>query len=145
MNRELSNTGEHARECLKHAANMMRCVHVGRVETGNHRIETALLLFGERLVSHRDRCVGEGIVVQRRVCVEIVRRSAVSVRAIRPLLLERNPKNCYSPNFVSHDLQEVVNVSTLLDVVGKMKMYVIRDWLLSRIVLSGSRTRPNQQ
>ena len=45
MNGEFTDAREHARERREHTSNVIGGVHVGRIETGDHRIEPCLLFF----------------------------------------------------------------------------------------------------
>jgi len=54
----------------------------------------------------------------------------VSIDAIRPLLLKRNAKQGHSSNFVSHNLQEVMNVNPFLNVVRQVEMRVVKKYTL---------------
>ena len=76
---------------VQHAADVIGGVHVGRVEAGDHRIEARLLApasaTGRR---HRDVGVGERVVVERRVALQVVGRREVAGVRVRPLLLQRD-------------------------------------------------------
>ena len=127
MNREFSNPGEDAWECLQHAANMICRVHVRGIESGDHRIKTRLLFLRQRLVSHRDPRVSEGVVVKRSVRIQVIGRAAIGVNTIGPLLLQRYAKQRHPSGFVSHDLQEVVNVDAFLNVVSQVKVRIVEE------------------
>ena len=87
VNAELANTGEYARKSSQHAANMIHRVHIGWIEARDHGIKPCLLLRLERLVSHGDPGIGEGVVVQGGVGVEVILRRAIRVDPVRPKLL----------------------------------------------------------
>ena len=92
VNGEFADARENSGKCLQHAPNMIGGVHVGRIEAGDHRIEARLLFLRKRLVGHRDTRVGERVVVERRVGIQVISRRAIAIDAIRPLLLKRNAK-----------------------------------------------------
>jgi hypothetical protein len=98
----------------------------------------ALLRRRERPVLHRDERVGERVVVERRVGLEIVCRRAIAVHVGAPFLLQRNPEQRDAPDAVAHHLQEFVNVRTALDVVRQMKVRVVQRDPVSRPALRRS-------
>src|SRR5262249_21614922 len=51
VNGEFTNPREHAWECLEGSADVIRSIHVRRVEAGYHGIKTCLLFFRQRHVS----------------------------------------------------------------------------------------------
>ncbi len=122
---ELADPREDAREGGQHAPDVIRGIHVRRVEAGDHRIEARLLLFRQRPVRHRDEGVGERVVVERRVGLQVVGRREVAGVAVRPLLLQRDAEERRPPDLVAHDLQEVVNVGAFLDVVREVEVVVV--------------------
>ena len=122
---EFADTAEYTRERLEHPANVVRAVHIGRIETRDHGIEPRPLLRRERKVGHRDPGIGERVVVQRGVRIQVVLRGAVSIHAVRPQLLQGNAEQRHPPGLVPHDLEEIPNVGAFLDVVGQVKMRVV--------------------
>src|SRR6478672_225314 len=65
VNREFPDPRKYSRENFKYAANMVRRIHISRIESRDHRIEAGLLLCRQRLIRHGDPCVGERVVVER--------------------------------------------------------------------------------
>ena len=110
----------------KHPANVIRGVHVGRIEAGDHRIEACLLFFRQRPVRHRNVSVGEGVVVERCVRLQVVGRSKVAGILVRPFLLQGDAEQRHSSDLGAHDLQKVVDVGAFLNVVGQMKVGVVQ-------------------
>jgi hypothetical protein len=51
----------------------------------------------------------------------------VAIDPIRPLLLKWNAEQGHSSNFVSHNFQEVMNVSPFLNVVRQVKVRVVEE------------------
>jgi len=47
VNRELADAGEHAGKRLEYTLYVIGRVHVRRIESGDHRIETCLLFLGQ--------------------------------------------------------------------------------------------------
>ncbi len=74
----------------QHPADVVGGVHVRGVEARDHRIEAGLLLRLERPVGHRDEGVGERVVVERSVALQVVGRSEVAGVLVRPGLLQGN-------------------------------------------------------
>ena len=134
VNRELADAGEHAGERLEHAANVVGGVHVGGIEAGDHRIEARLITPRQRLVLRRDVGVGEGVIVERRVGLQIVRRRVVTGVLVRPRLLERDPEDRDAAGLVAHRLQELLHRRPLLHVVRQVKVGVVE-----RVVRSAGR------
>jgi hypothetical protein len=69
-------------ERQQNAPNVICCVHIGRVEASNHRVESRLLFSRKRLVGHRDRSISEGIVIQWRIRVEVVGWRMVAINSV---------------------------------------------------------------
>src|SRR5207302_2652786 len=63
MYREFADSREYTRESLKDAPDVVRGIHIRRVETRDHGIEASLLPGGQGLVCHGDPCVRERVVV----------------------------------------------------------------------------------
>ena len=139
VDRELADAAEHARERLQHALDVVGRIHVGRVEAGDHRVETRLLGGRQRLVGHRDRRVGERVVVQRRVGLQVVGGREIAGVPVRPLLLQRDAEQRRSPGLVPHDLQERPDVDALLHVVGQVEVAVVEGIVVRRGGLRGRR------
>ena len=116
---------EDAGKGLQHAADVVGRVHVGRVEARDHGIEAGLLLPRQRLVRHRDEGVGERVVVEVGVAIEVVARRRVARDAIRPLLLQRDAEERDAPDALPHDVEEGPDVGAFLDVVGEVEMAVV--------------------
>jgi len=96
VNGELADAGETPGKSAA-PANVIDGVHIRGIETGDHGIERGLLFLGKRFVGHGDPRVGEGVVVEGRVGVEVVSWRAVAVHAVQPLLLQRDPKTVERP------------------------------------------------
>jgi hypothetical protein len=122
---ELADAAEDPGERAEDPLDVVHRVHVGRIEARDHRLESRLLLRGQRAVRHGDDGVGEGVVVQRRVGLEIVGGSEVSRVGVRPLLLKRNAEQSDPADLVAHDLQEVPDLQAFLDVVREMEMGIV--------------------
>ena len=122
---ELADAREHAGERQQDTADVIDSVHVGRVEAGDHRVEAGLLGRRQRAVRHRDGCVGERIVVERRVAVQVVGGREVAGVAIRPLLLQRDAEERGPARPRPHDSQELARREALLDIVGQMEVRVV--------------------
>ena len=110
----------------QHAADVIDGVHVRRIEAGDHRIEARLLGRGQRLVDAGDVGVGERVVVERRVALQVVGRREVARIGVRPVLLERNAEQRRSADPVAHDLAGTrCDVDALLDVVRQVEVRVV--------------------
>ena len=136
---ELADAGEHARERPQHAADVIGAVHVGRVEPGDHRIEARLRVRRQRSVGDRDRGVGERVVVERRIALQVVGRREIARVPVRPLLLQRDAEQRRAADPRPHDLQELADVDALLDVVRQVEVRVVE------ISAGGCRLRPRRR
>ena len=127
VNRELSDTGEYARKGLQDAADMVRRVHVGRIEARDHRVETRLLLWRrQRLVGHGDPCIGERVVIKRRVGIQVISGRVSPVDPVGPLLLQAGSRRSPLVRYlVPHDLEESRECLSFLNVIGEMKMRIV--------------------
>ena len=56
----------------------------------------------------------------------------VAIDPIRPLLLQRYPKERDAARLVAHDLQEVMDVESLLNVIRQVKMRIVEKVILRR-------------
>lgn len=122
VDRELADSREHPREDLQHPADVVRGVHIGRVEAGDHRIESLALFRRQLKIRVGDDRVGEGVVVERRVGLRVVLGSEVASVGVHPLLLQGNAAQHTASHLVAHDLQEAMDVGSFLDVVGEVKV-----------------------
>jgi hypothetical protein len=122
VNREFPDAREHARKGLEHSANVIGGIHIHRVEARDHGIQSCLLFFRQRFIGHRNPGVRKRVVVQRRIGVQIVRRGAIPIHPVGPLLLQGDAEHCRSAGFSSHHVQKLVDVRAFLDIVGQMKM-----------------------
>src|SRR4029077_2694083 len=120
MNRELSDAREHAGKGLEHTSDVIHRIHISRIEAGDHWIKAGLFLLGKGLVGHCDPSVGEGVVIQRSICLQIVAGSTIAIDSVRPLLLQWNTEYRDPAHLVAHSLEKVVAVSCLLDIVSHM-------------------------
>ena len=125
VDRELADPGEDAGERLEHALDVVGRVHVGRVEARDHGVEARLLRGRERAVGHRDEGVGERVVVERGVRLQVVGGGEVAGVSVRPGLLQRDPEEGHAADLRAHDLQEVADVGPLLDVVREVEVHVM--------------------
>jgi hypothetical protein len=124
---ELADSGKNAWKRLQHAANVVDGVHVGGVEPGDHRIEARLLLFREGQIGLRDERIRERVVVERRVCLQVISRCVIARIAVRPRLLQRNPEEGDTADLRAHDPEELMDVGSLLDIVREVKVRVVDD------------------
>jgi hypothetical protein len=92
---------------------MIGGIPIGRIEPGDHRIKTRLLLFRQCFVGHRKVCVGERAVVARSVGLHVVGWGEVAGILVGPLLLERNAEESDAPDLSVHDFEKVVDVGSL--------------------------------
>ena len=79
----------------------------------------------QRAIHARDVGVGERVVVERRVAVQVVGRREVAGVRVRPLLLQRDAEQRRSADPGPHDLQELADVDALLDVVRQVEVRVV--------------------
>ena len=125
VNRELADSAEHAGKSPQRSANVSGGIHIRRIKPRNHRIKSPLLLVRERQVSHSDRCVGKRVVVQRRICIEVVSRLVLAADPIGPLLLQRNAEQDRSASGFTHDAQICPDRYPFLNVVRQVKMGIV--------------------
>ena len=111
----------------EHAANVIGGVHVRRIEAGDHRIEARLLRRRQRAIGHRDLRVGERVVIERRVGLQVIPGREVARVRVHPLLLQRNAEERRATDLVAHHAQKVVNVGPLLDVVRQVNVRVVEE------------------
>ena len=69
---------------------------------------------------------GERVVIERRISVHVVRRGKIARARMHPLLLKWNAAQHGASHFVVHDLQEIPNVRSLLNVVGQVKVGIVK-------------------
>jgi hypothetical protein len=141
---ELADAGEHAGERLQNPANVIDAVHVRWVEPGDHRIEARLLLLRERAILAGDVSVGERVVVERRVAVQVVGRREVAGVPVRPLLLQRDPEERRPADARARDLQELADVDPFLDVVREVEVGV-EELVGGTLTLCVERTRAAEE
>ena len=142
---ELADAGEDAGKRLQHAADVVDAVHVGRVEAGDHRVEARLFLLREGAIDGCDVRVGERVVVERRVALQVVRRREVAGIAVRPLLLQRDAEQRRSAHARPHDLQELTRLDALLDVVRQVEVRVVETVGRALSLRDGTRRQNGQQ
>ena len=99
--------------------------HVRRIEAGDHRIESRLLFLRQRFVCHRDPRIGEGVVVQRGVRMQVIGRSALPVHPVGPFLLQGNAENRHAAGLVAHHAQEIADVRPFLNIIGQVEMRIV--------------------
>jgi hypothetical protein len=80
---------------------------------------------GERPIDAGDIGVGEGVVIEGRIAVEVVGGREVAGVRVRPLLLQRNTEEGRAADARSHDRQELPGADALLDVVGQVEVRVV--------------------
>src|SRR5579859_659232 len=125
VNGELTDASEDTGKRLQNTANVIGSVHVCGIEASDHGVDTDLLVFRKRFVSHGYGGVSERVVVEGRIAVEIVGGSAVAVDAIRPFLLEWKAKEGDAAGMSAHHVQKVMNAGTFLNVVGEMTVRIV--------------------
>ena len=103
----------------------------------------ACSVLAEGLVGHGDLRVGERVVIERRVRLQVVGRREIAVDAVRPLLLQRNAEQRDSSDLGSHDVQEVVNVRAFLDVVRQVEMRIV-EFVVARACACDERRRADR-
>ena len=81
--------------------------------------------FESDAIDGRDVRVGERVVVERRVAVQVVGRREVAGVAVRPLLLQRDAEQRRSAHARPHDLEELTRLDALLDVVRQVEVRVV--------------------
>ncbi len=123
---ELADPGEHAGKRFQHAANVVDAIHVGRVEPRDHRVEPRLVGLRQSEIHARDVGVGEGVVVERRVGLQVIRGREVARVRMRPLLLQWDSEQCRPSDASAHDAQESAGLNALLDVVRQMEMRIVK-------------------
>lgn len=125
---ELANAAEHAGEGEQHAPDVVGGVHVSGVEAGDHRVQPLLLFRCERAVRHRDVRIGEAVVIQRRVGVQVIGGRVVPGHTMAPLLLQGDTEERATAHLVAHDgLHVVLRVEALLDVIGEVEVAVVEE------------------
>src|SRR5215510_980733 len=100
---------------------MIRCIHIGRIKSGNHRIQTGLLLWSQRFVCHSNVGISKRVVIQWSIRLQIVGGSKVPAVTVIPLLLKRNSEYGRTADGCAHDVDEIMNVRSFLDVIREMK------------------------
>ena len=139
VDRELADAREDAGKRLQHAPDVVGRVHVGRVEARDHRIEAGLLLLRQRPIRHRDERVGERVVVEVGVAIEVVgRRAGRRRRDTTTDCWSGMPKQRRAPDPLPHDVEEGPDVGAFLDVVGEVEVAVVD-------VVGRDRPREHQQ
>ncbi len=127
VDRELADPHEDPGEGPEHPADVVRRVHVGGIEAGDHGIEPRLFLGRQGLVLHGDPGVGERVVVKGRVGLKVVGRGVIARVAVGPHLLQGQAEERGPADLVAHDLQELAGGRALLDVVGQVDVAVVED------------------
>ena len=122
---ELADAGEDAGKRRQHAADVIDAVHVRGIEPGDHRIEARALLRRKRPVDAGDVGVGERVVVERRVAVQVVGRREVARVVVGPLLLQRNAEQGRSSDARAHDLEIAAHADAFLHVVGQVEVRIV--------------------
>ena len=95
---KLPDSRKHARIQAEHPADVIRRVHVGRIEPGDHGIEARPLLRGQCENRLRHHGIHERVVVERGIRAEVVVGGAVARLEPVPLLLEGDPHECGAPH-----------------------------------------------
>jgi hypothetical protein len=145
---ELADPGEDTGKRLQYSPDVIDAVHVGRVEPGDHRIEPRLVRFGQPSIDARNVGVGERVVVEGGVGVQVVGWREVARVRIGPLLLQRNPEQRRAADTCAHDAQEGCRIDALLDVVRQVKVGVVepgRGTLTTRMERAGLNPEDGQQ
>ena len=122
---ELADTREHAGESQQHAPDVVRSVHVRRVEAGDHRVHARPVRRVQRQVLHGDRRVDERVVIERRVGEQVVVGRAVAGDEMIPLLLQRNAEHGDPADPVADDLEVPAGRDASLHVVCQVEVDVV--------------------
>ena len=125
VDRELTDAGEHPRVGLQHPADVVRGVHVGGIEARDHGIEARLLHRRQRPVLLGNDRVDEGVVVQRRVRVQVVVGRPLTRLEVVPLLLQRDAEHRRSPGVIPGQFKELAQRDPPLDVVRQVEVDVV--------------------
>ena len=123
---KLADAGKYAGKCSQHPLDMIGSIHIGRVETDDHRIKAVLLLRRQFLIETRDIGIGERIVIQRCIALQVITRCIITRVLVRPGLLQRDTEQRRAPYPVTHDDKVILDTDALLDVVGQVEMAVMK-------------------
>src|SRR5579871_1151598 len=104
---------------------MIGSIHVRGIKPGNHWIETRAVLFWQRQISSRDIGVGKRVIVEWRICIQIIFRRIITTDSVRPLLLQGYAEQGRSSCCLAHDLQEVLDGYAFLNIVRQMEVTII--------------------
>ena len=132
VNGKLADATEDAGEEGQHPPNVVGCVHIGRVEAGDHGIEAALVPRRQAPVGLGHHGIHKGVVVEGGIREKIVVGRPFSGLEVVPLLLQRNAEQRHPAHPVPHDLQKVRQADAPLDVVGDVEVGVVEIDLLGR-------------
>ncbi len=128
---------------------MIGGIHIGRIEPGDHRIKARLLLLRQCFVGHGNVCVGERVVVEKSVGLQVVAWGEAAGILVGPLLLERGAEESDAPDLCVHDFEKVVDVGSLLNVIGQVEVCIVElIWCSlgsSRLRLGGKLNRPEKE
>ena len=123
---ELADAGEDAGERLAARGGCDRRAYMSAglnpVIIGSKR---ACSSFGSDAIRAGDERIGERVVVERRVALQVVGRRELAGVAVRPLLLQRDAEQGRTADAAAHDLQELPDVDALLDVVRQVKVRIV--------------------
>src|SRR5215831_19609260 len=89
MDREFTDAFKNTREQFENAFDMIRSIHIGWVEAGDHWVKTLLFLFGERAVGHGNICIGKGVIIKWCIAGQVIGRREITGVIKRPFLLQR--------------------------------------------------------
>ena len=131
MDAEFADAAEHSRIHLKHPADMIDGVHVGRVEAGDHRIEPRTIFRRQREIFVRDHRIGEGVIIKRCVGLQIIGRRDVTGIEVGPGLLQRDSEKGRPFDGRSHHFHIFASGEPLLHIVRQMEMSVVEQIALA--------------
>ena len=94
-------------------------------------------------------CVGERVVVERSVGLQVVGWGEVAGILVGPLLLERNAEQSDAPDLRVRDFEKVVDIGSLLNAIGQVEMRIVELlWCSlgsSSLRLGGKLNRPEKE
>ena len=67
--------------------------------------------------------------------MQVIGRRTISVNPVRPLLLQGDAEQRHAAGFISHHVQKIVNIRTLLNIVGQVEVGIVE------LIITGLRAR----
>jgi hypothetical protein len=92
---------------------------------GDHWVEARALLRFQAQVLRSNPGIREGVVIKRRVGLQVVGRGELTRVFVGPGLLQRDAEQRNPAHFVTHDLQKILNRCAFLYIVGEVEMGVV--------------------